>query len=150
MGSGLPYQHNAGVTILLPTLEEVEQVSMEIARKLNDTLGPTAFVIPMRGWSAYDQSEQLATRERGWAEGNGDGPTWQPDPSHPDWSQRATLMLSVLQKHLSQNNPNLDLLACDMHILDVELADLLNRCMGDMLDHTWRRGMYRDVDGVIY
>ena len=150
MGSGLPYQHNAGVTILLPTLEEVEQVSMEIARKLNDTLGPTAFVIPMRGWSAYDQSEQLATRERGWAEGNGDGPTWQPDPSHPDWSQRATLMLSVLQKHLSQNNPNLDLLACDMHILDVELADLLNRCMGDMLDHTWRKGMYRDVDKVIY
>jgi uncharacterized protein (UPF0261 family) len=42
MGSGLPYRHNAGVTILLPTLEEVEQVSMEIARKLNGTLGPTA------------------------------------------------------------------------------------------------------------
>jgi uncharacterized protein (UPF0261 family) len=150
MGSGLPYRHNAGVTILLPTLEEVEQVSMEIARKLNGTLGPTAFIIPMRGWSAYDQSEQLATRERGWAEGNGDGPTWQPDPAHPGWSQRATLMLSVLQKQLDPSNPNLDLLACDMHILDVELADLLNRCMGDMLDHTWQRGMYRDVDGVVY
>jgi hypothetical protein len=104
----------------------------------------------MRGWSAYDQSEHLATRERGWAEGNGDGPTWQPDPAHPGWSQRATLMLSVLQKQLDPSNPNLDLLACDMHILDVELADLLNRCMGDMLDHTWQRGMYRDVDGVIY
>ena len=74
---------------------------------------------------------------------------WQPDPSHPTWSQRATLMLSVLQKHLDRENPNLDLLACDMHILDPELADLLTRCMGDMLDHTWRKGLYRDVEGVI-
>ena len=31
----------------------------------------------------------------------------------------------------------------------VLLADLLNRCMSDMLDQTWRRGMYRDVDKVI-
>jgi uncharacterized protein (UPF0261 family) len=148
-GSGLPYQHNASVTILLPSLEEVEQVSLEMVRKLNDTRGPTAFIIPMRGWSAYDQSQELATLERGWASGNGDGPTWLSDPSHPTWSKRATLMLSVVRQHLDRNNPNLDLLACDMHILDPELADLLNRCMGDMLDHTWRKGMYRDVAKVI-
>jgi uncharacterized protein (UPF0261 family) len=148
-GSGLPYQHNASVTVLPATLEEVEQVSRDIASKLNDTRGPTALIIPMRGWSAYDQSEALATLPRGWAEGNGDGPMWQPDPSHPTWSRRATLMLSVLQEHLNRENPNLDFLACDMHILDLELADLLTRCMGDMLDHTWRKGMYRDVAGVI-
>jgi hypothetical protein len=58
-------------------------------------------------------------------------------------------MLSVLQEHLNRENPNLDLLACDMHILDPELANLLTRCMGDMLDHTWRKGIYRDVDRVI-
>lgn len=148
-GSGLPYQHNDSVTVLPATLEEVEQVSLDIARKLNDTRGPTALIIPMRGWSAYDQSEELATLPRGWAEGNGDGPMWQPDPSHPTWSRRATLMLSVLQKHLNNENPKLDLLACDMHILDLELADLLTTCMSDMLDHTWRKGMYRDVEGVI-
>jgi uncharacterized protein (UPF0261 family) len=148
-GSGLPYQHNDSVTVLPATLEEVEQVSLEIAGKLNDTRGPTALIIPMRGWSAYDQSEELATLQRGWAQGNGDGPMWQPDPSHPTWSQRATLMLSVLQEHLNRENPNLDLLACDMHILDPELANLLTRCMGDMLDHTWRKGIYRDVDRVI-
>jgi len=149
LGSGLPYQHNDAVTIMLPTLEEVERVSLEIAQKLSDTRGPTAFIIPMRGWSAYDQSQELATLERGWAEGNGDGPTWLPDPSHPLWSQRATLMLSVLQERLNRTNPNLDLLACDMHILDPELADLLNRCMADMLDNAWRAGMYRDLDKVI-
>ena len=148
-GSGRPYQHNDSVTILLPTLKEVELVSLEIARKLNETMGPTAFIIPMRGWSAYDQSEALATLERGWAAGNGDGPTWLPDPAHPTWSQRATLMLSLLERHLDRDNPNLDLIACDMHILDSELTDLLNRCMGDMLDHAWHKGMYRDVAGVI-
>jgi hypothetical protein len=106
-------------------------------------------MIPMRGWSAYDQGEESATLDRGWAAGNGDGPTWSPDPSHPDWSERSAVMLSVLQKHLNPDNPNLDLLACDLHILDPEFADLVNRCMGDMLDHTWRKGMYRDFRGVI-
>jgi uncharacterized protein (UPF0261 family) len=148
-GSGLPYQHNDSVTVIPATLEEVEQVSLDISRKLNDTRGPTALIIPMRGWSAYDQSEELATLQRGWATGNGDGPMWQPDPSHPTWSQRATLMLSVLQNHLNSDNANLDLLACDMHILDPGLAALLTRCMSDMLDHTWRKGLYRDVEGVI-
>jgi len=148
-GTGMPYRHNASVTILLPTLPEVEQISLEIARKLNDTRGPTAFVLPMRGWSAYDQSEKTATLERGWAAGNGDGPTWSPDPSHPGWSERASLMRSVLEKRLNRANPNLDLLVCDMHLLDPEFADLLNRCMGDMLDGTWRPGLYRDLDGVI-
>ena len=58
-------------------------------------------------------------------------------------------MLSLLERHLDRDNPNLDLIACDMHILDSELTDLLNRCMGDMLDHAWHKGMYRDSKGVI-
>ena len=148
-GTGLPYLHNAGVTILVPTLAEVESISDDIARRLNATSGPTAFVIPMRGWSAYDQSESLATRERGWAEGNGDGPTWEPDPSAPTWSRRATLMLRVLSERFDRSKEDLDLLAADMHILDPEFADLLTRCMGDMLDGTWRKGLYRDVPGVV-
>ncbi len=148
-GSGLPYSHNPSVTIMVPTPSEVEQVSRSIAERLNRTTGPTALFLPMRGWSAYDQNEALATRARGWAEGNGDGPTWQPDPDRPSWSSKATLMLSVLEAHLDHHNENLDLIVCDRHILDPEFADLLTRCMGGMLDHTWRKGLYRDVDGVI-
>jgi uncharacterized protein (UPF0261 family) len=148
-GSGLPYSHNPSVTIMVPTPSEVVQASRLIAERLNRTTGPTAFVLPMQGWSAYDQSEALASRARGWAEGNGDGPTWQPDPDRPSWSSKATLMLSVLEAHLDCHNENLDFIVCDRHILDPEFADLLTRCMGDMLDHTWRKGLYRDVDGVI-
>jgi uncharacterized protein (UPF0261 family) len=146
---GVPYQHNDSVTIMLLTLEEVDQISREIAEKLSSTKGPTAFIIPMRGWSAYDQSEETASLERGWAKGNGNGPTWWPDPEHPTWSRRATLMLSVLERALDRRNPNLDLLACDMHILDPEFADLMTTCLSDMLDGRWEKGMYRDVAGVI-
>lgn len=147
-GTGIPYQHNDNVTIVAPTLDEIELVSGYIADKLNRAHGPTAFLLPMRGWSAYDQSEAMATRERGWSAGNGDGPLWEPDAGHPEWSRRSTLMLEVLRRKLDLSLPNLDLIACDMHILDPEFADLLNRCMGDMLDGRWSRGLYRDVAGV--
>jgi uncharacterized protein (UPF0261 family) len=147
--AGLPYIHNEGVTIILPTVEEIDELTRQIADRLNGTTGPTLLVIPMRGWSAYDQREELASRERGWAKGNGDGPTWEPDPARPEWSARATRMLALLRDLLDRGNATLDLVAADMHILDPELADLLNRAMADMLDGTWRPGLYRDVHGVI-
>ena len=148
-GSGVPYQHNESVTIVGCTLEEVERVSLYIADKLNRARGPACFVLPMRGWSAYDQSEELASRERGWSAGNGDGPTWEPDPEHPGWSRRATLMREVLWERFDPANPHLDLIAFDHHMLDLETSDLMCRCMGDMLDGTWEKGRYRHLPGVL-
>lgn len=145
----LPYIHNEGVTIMVPTLDEIAELSEYIADKLNNTKGPTAFIMPMRGWSAYDQSEELASKERGWAKGNGDGPVWEPDEQEPKWSRRATLMRKILKEKFNKQNSNLDLIITDMHIVDPEFGDLCNRCMGDMLDGKWKKGMYRDVAGVI-
>jgi len=56
------------------------------------------------------------------------------------------VMLQVLAENLDSGNDNLDLVAVDMHILDPELADLLNRLIGDMLDGTWKRGAYGELD----
>lgn len=137
-GTGKPYIHNEGVTIMVPTLEEIEQLSREIADLLNATTGPTAFVIPMRGWSAYDQSVETASRDRGWAEGNGDGPTWDPDPSNSRWSRRAVIMRDVMQARLDP--AKVDFIWVDNHILDPEFADLLSEEMGKMLDGTWKPG----------
>lgn len=139
-GTGMPYIHNEGVTIMVPTMDEVVMVAEYIAENLNATTGPTAIVIPMRGWSAYDQSEQLATRDRGWSEGNGDGPTWDPDPEHPTWSKRATLMLDVLRQKLDTSK--VDLIWTDNHILDPEFADLLSGQMISMIEGTWTPGQY--------
>jgi len=147
--SGTPYIHNSAVTIYCPTVEETIIFSKDIIKKLNKTTGPTLLIIPMRGWSAYDQSAESASVERGWAKENGAGPVWMPDPQKPEWSHRATTMLSVFEKEINKDNPNLDLMAADMHILDTEFTDLLTRCMGDMLDGKWKKGLYRDVKGVI-
>ena len=147
--TGLPYLHNPSVTIIVPTPEEVEEVSRMIADRLSRTTGPTVFLLPMQGWSAYDQREALASRERGWAAGHGDGPTWEPDPEQPTWSRKATLMRAVLDERVDRTNDHLDVIAIDMHILDPEFSGLATRAMGDMLDGTWRKGLYRDVPGVL-
>ena len=144
-----PYVHNPAVTLLPPTLEETKTLAMEVINKLNRTKGPTSLMVPMKGWSAYDQSAELATIERGWAKENGDGPVWLPDPEIPKWSKRAVLMWSVFSEHIDKNNSNLDLIKCDMHLLDDDFADLLNTCMDDMLDGKWRIGMYRDREDVV-
>ena len=146
--TGRPYLHNPSVTIIVPTPEETVEVGGIIAGRLGRTTGPTAFVVPLRGLSAYDQPEATATRERGWAAGNGDGPTWEPDPEQPAWSRKAALLWRTVAASADPAHPNLDLLAADRHILDPEFADLLARIMGDMLDGTWRKGRYRDVPGV--
>ncbi|MEZ5789259.1 MAG: Tm-1-like ATP-binding domain-containing protein [Nitratireductor sp.] len=137
-GSGMPYRHNDVVTVMFPTLEEVAEMSRSIAGKLNRSRGPAAFVIPMRGWSAYDQSEKLASRERGWSEGNGDGPTWQPDPDNPDWSRRAVLMREIMQNELDP--AKVDLVWVDKHILDPEFSDLVIDIFKPMLDGSWQPG----------
>ena len=147
--SKAPYVHNPAVTVITPTLEETITLALEIITKLNNTKGPTALVLPMRGWSAYDQSQELATVERGWAKENGDGPVWWPDPKNPKWSIRATTMWSIFNKEIDNNNPNLDLIKCNMHILDDEFADLLNKCMDDMIEDRWQKGLYRDIENVI-
>lgn len=147
--SKAPYVHNSAVTVITPTLEETEVLAKEIINKLNKAKGPSALIVPMRGWSAYDQSVEIASIEKGWAKENGDAPVWWPDPANPKWSVRATTMWSVFQKEINRDNTNLDLIKCNMHILDEEFAALLNRCMSDMLDGKWKKGLYRDVKDVV-
>ncbi|MCA0295244.1 MAG: Tm-1-like ATP-binding domain-containing protein [Actinobacteria bacterium] len=139
-GTDKPYVHNEGVTIMVPTLEEIAALSDYMAGKLNKTNGPTAFVIPMRGWSAYDQPESTATRERGWAKGNGDGPVWEPDEQYPRWSRRATLMWKLMKELLDPSK--VDLIATDYHILDPEFADLMETIVWDMISDRWEIGRY--------
>ncbi len=144
-----PYIHNPAVTALTPSLEETEKLAMEIISKLNRTKGPTALMVPMRGWSAYDQAAELTNIERGWAPEKGDGPVWWPDPEKPEWSRRASCMWAIFEKHVNRDNENLDIIQCDMHILDDSLVNLMNQCMDDMIDQKWKRGMYREFSAVV-
>lgn len=147
--TGLPYIHNEGVTIMYPTMEEIEELSDYFAEKLNTAKGPTAFVLPMRGWSAYDQPEEVCCLERGWAAGNGDAPQWLPDENEPQFSKRSVVMRDIMRKKLDASNDNVDLIVADLNIVEPEFADLCNRIMDDMLDGKWKKGMYRDMPYVL-
>ncbi len=147
--TGIPYLHNEGVTIMFPTDEEIEYISHYFAEKLNNTKGPTAFVLPMQGWSAYDQPERKCSLERGWAAGNGDAPQWQPADENQDYAKRSVIMRDILKKEFNQENENLDLILVDLNIVEPEFAELSCRIMDDMLAGTWKKGMYRDLPYVI-
>lgn len=147
--TGLPYIHNEGVTIMYPTMEEMEELSNYFVEKLNKTTGPTVFIIPMQGWSAYDQPEELCSLERGWAAGNGDAPQWDPDENEPRFSKRSTLMRRIMEEKFDKNNKNLDLICADLNIVEPEFADLCNQIMDDMLEGKWEKGMYRDNPYVL-
>ncbi len=86
---------------------------------------------------------------RRWAEGNGDGPTWEPDPDHPTWSRKAAITWRTVAVAVDAANEHLDVLAADLHLLDPEFSDLLTRIVDDMLDDAWRKGRYRDLPGVV-
>lgn len=144
-----PYKHNEGVTVMWPTLDETAQISDYFADKLNKTKGPTVFLLPMQGWSAYDQRKEIANEERGWNSDFGDGPQWYPDEENPTWSKRATLMWKLLNERFDKKNPNLDFIVADMNIVDKEFGDLMNLIMKDMLEGRWTKGIYRDFPGVL-
>ncbi len=48
------YQHNATVTLMRTTPEEMDQLGKEIAQKASAANGPTAVMMPLRGVSAID------------------------------------------------------------------------------------------------
>ncbi|HYM84093.1 MAG TPA: Tm-1-like ATP-binding domain-containing protein [Candidatus Dormibacteraeota bacterium] len=141
-GSRVPYSHNEAVTIVSPTLDEIEEVGRRMVHALSATTAATQVLIPMRGWSAYDQPASSAGVDRGWPAGHGDGPTWEPDASRPGWSRRAVVLERVLSERLDRSNPRLDLLAVDLHLLDPAFAELAARCLLEMLEGTWSPGRH--------
>lgn len=146
--TNMPYFHNPAMLILPPTLEENKMFAHELISKLNKAKGPAVFLMPMKGWSAYDQSAAHANKDMGWAE-DGNGPTWIPDNNNPEWSRRAVDMWEIMEAALNRNNSNIDLIQCDIHILDESFSDLASEIMDDMLNHRYRPGMYRDKPYVI-
>lgn len=146
--TGMPYYHNSSMIILPTTLQENKKFSHMIASRLNRARGPALFLIPLKGWSAYDQSKAHASKEMGWAE-EGDGPVWMADEEYPQWSKRATQMWEILNRQVDKVNPNVDVIACDLHILDPAFAGIACMAMDRMLNGTWQKGLFRELDCVV-
>lgn len=145
---GKAYMHSPETMIFTPTLEENGIFAKYCIERFNKAKGSAVFLMPMKGFSAYDQEESHASLEMGWA-AHRDGPVWVPDDENPHWSKRATLMWDIMKDKLNRENPHIDLIKCDMHLMDPEFSTFANRIMDDMLDGTYRPGMYKDALGVV-
>ena len=74
-----PYHvHNAAITVVRSTHEEIEIISQTIAKMCNQATGPVKILIPMDGFSAFDSKK---------------GPLYDPDAPQ--------LFADTLQKHLN-------------------------------------------------
>jgi uncharacterized protein (UPF0261 family) len=140
------YVHNPTVTCIGISLDEVYQIGLHMAEKLNQAKGPTALVVPMRGWGAVDLAQP--NKDLGWA-GPQPGPMWISDPERPEWSQRATRYVQALREGIDPDKGNLDILLVDKHMNEPEVADLMAELLEEMLASQWKKGSHQDLAYVV-
>lgn len=144
-GKGL-YIHNATVTCIGTSPDEIREIASEIAQKLNTAKAPTTFFIPMRGWSAVDIKEP--NKELGWS-GPGPGVCWIEDKNKPGWSKRSMVFYEMLKRELDTSKDNIEILVVDKHLNEPEFALLMANVLNDMLKGQYTKGKYADIEYVV-
>lgn len=93
------YKHNPNVTLMRTTAAECAELGQIIAQKLNQTTGPTALFIPLKGVSAIDKEGQ---------------PFYLPEAD--------AALFDALRRNI---RPPVELIELDMHINDPEYAEAM-------------------------
>ncbi|MFI5254179.1 MAG: Tm-1-like ATP-binding domain-containing protein [Candidatus Limnocylindrales bacterium] len=135
------YIHNPTVTAVGITADETYTLGRALGEKLNVATGPTALVVPLRGWGAVDLA--VPDKDLGWA-GPDPGPMWVADKKNPEWSMRNEPFLKGLRETLDLSKPNVDVLLVDRHMNEPEFADLMADLLTEMLDGKWRKGSHQE------
>lgn len=99
--------HNAQITHIRPTPEEMNKAAQTIVERLNRALGPTLVALPLKGFSETNR------------EG---GALWNPEGNQ--------IMLKTLQAGL---RPEIPIVLVDAHINDTVFADITSKCMIDLI-----------------
>jgi len=136
------YKHNPTVTCVGTTMDEMHEVALDMAKKLNEAKGPSVMVVPMRGWGAVDLAK--ANKDLGWA-GPSAGPVWTADLEKPEWSRRSTTVVKALKSAIDRSKDNLDILLLDKHMNEPEVADAMAEILDEMLKGTWKKGSHQDL-----
>lgn len=98
--------HNAQMTTVLPSPEEMRRSAQAMVERLNQALGPTLVVIPEQGFSDPNQKG----RELWGPEGN-----------------------RVMIETLEGLRPEVPVIRIDAHLNDPEFADVVTDCMERLL-----------------
>lgn len=139
------YEHNPNVTCVTVLPEEAYEIAINIAKKLNESKGPTVICVPMRGWGACDLKNP--DKELGWA-GPDAGPSWISDPDKPEWSLRSKRFVDGLKEYLKLDKPNIELLIVDKHMNEPEFSDLMSGILSDMLSSKWEKNSRNNLSFV--
>ena len=131
------HYHNTNCTVCTITPDEAYGQGQTIADKLNKAKDTVCILVPMRGWSAYDIS--APDIKRGWA-GPGSGPSWVPNPEHPEWSLRAEYFINGFMSAIDKSNKHVEMYRVDMHINQPEFADLFYLALHSILDGRYEKG----------
>jgi len=123
------YFHNPMVTLMRVTVEESKELGKIIASKINSAKGPSAIVIPLKGWSSYDKENGVETVD------------YQGKPTGKPWHDPAAIdaFVHALETSLDLSKPNIELVKVNKHINDPEFAELLVGILDDMIAGKWQK-----------
>jgi len=126
------YYHTSRVVLMRTSEEECAEVGKIVAEKVNHAKGPTAVVIPMRGWSAYDIEGGVFTLD------------YDAKPTNKSWyNPRADMaFVEALGRFVDRTKPNVEVIKVDLHINDPKFATLTVIILDDMIKGRWKKGKH--------
>jgi uncharacterized protein (UPF0261 family) len=123
-------RHSESYTLMRLTRSEITKLGQIMADKANKAMAPTIVVVPLKGWSTYDQVNGPFCCD---GKGKTTRFTWH-DP------KTSEAFLAGLEKRIDMSKSNLEVLKIDANINDQEFANVIARVMVEMLKGTWKKG----------
>lgn len=112
------------------TRSEITKLEQIMADKANKATAPTAVVVPLKGWSAYDQINGPFCCD---SMGKMTEFRWH-DPGTSD------AFLASFEKQIDMSKSNLEVLKTDANINDQKFASAVAQTILEMLKGTWKKG----------
>ena len=124
------YMHNPNATLIRTNKEESIKLGKVFANKVNIAKGPTAVIIPLKGWSIMDTKGKYNTV---YLDGKPTGRKWYNEEANNSF-------VESLEKNLDKSKENIELLKFDLHINDPKFVQVSTSILDDMLNGIWKKG----------
>jgi len=123
-------RHSESYTLMRLTRSEITKLGQIMVDKANKATAPTAVVVPLKGWTAYDQINGPFCCD---SMGKTTSFRWH-DPGTSE------AFLAGLEKQMDMSKSNLEVLKLDAHINDQEFSSVVVQTLLGMLEGRWKRG----------
>ncbi|NJE26592.1 hypothetical protein E3E22_08185 [Thermococcus sp. MV5] len=138
------YEHSKGmVTLMRANEREMYQSGKLIAERVNDAEAPVIIIIPIRGFSAYDQDPLLPNSSGVYCQKIKNGKLVQ--TTIPWWNPHSDMMLwKGIMENIDLTNPNVTVIPSDAHINDPELVHFVTQILIETIKDRWKGWRYQN------